>query len=152
MLKISSTILLLLCLGVGAAAATQDCLRPAEVEAEQAIRFQTELMVVSETCHEQTYPKFLHRNRAALADYQRRMIERYRRIGAPRPKASLDTYMTQLANQTALRISNEPVEALCHEQADFLATANALDGKKFRHYIAKQAVERDADEHRRCAE
>jgi len=151
MLKITSAILVLLCLGVGAAAATQECLPPAEVEAEQAIRFQTELMVVSETCHEQSYPKFLHRNRAALAEYQRRMIERYRRAGAPRPKASLDTYMTQLANETALRVSNEPVEALCHEQADFLATANALDGKKFRRYIAKQAVERDG-EHRRCAE
>lgn len=151
MLKIMSTSLLLLCLGVGATAATQGCLQTAEAEAEQAIRFQTELMVVSETCHEQTYPQFLHRNRIALAEYQRRMIERYRRAGAARPKASLDTYMTRLANETALRVSNEPVEALCHEQADFLATAGALEGKKFRRYIAKQAVADDA-EHRRCAD
>ena len=148
--KITSAVLALLCLGVGATAATQECWQPAEAEAEQAIRFQTELMVVSETCHELTYPQFLHRNRTVLAEYQRRMIERYRRAGAPRPKDSLDTYMTRLANETALRVSNEPVEALCHEQADFLATAKALDGKKFRRYIAKQAVERDA-EHRRCA-
>ena len=151
MLKITSTILLSLCVAVGATAATQDCLRPAEAEAEQAIRFQTELMVVSETCHEQTYPQFLHRNRAALAEYQRRMIERYRRGGAPRPKASLDTYMTRLADETALRVSNEPVETLCLEQADFLATAKALEGRKFRRYIAKQAVERDAED-RRCKE
>lgn len=151
MLKITSTISLLLCLGMGATAATQDCLRPADAEAEQAIRFQTELMVVSETCHEQTYPHFLHRNRTALAEYQKRMIERYRRTGAARPKASLDTYMTRLANETALRVSNEPVETLCQEQADFLASAKVLDGRKFRRYIAKQAVERDA-EHRRCAD
>jgi hypothetical protein len=151
MLKITSTVLALLCLVAGATAATHDCLRPAEAEAEQAIRFQTELMVVSEACHEQTYPQFLHRNRKALAEYQKRMIERYRRTGAARPKASLDTYMTRLANETALRVSDEPVEALCHEQADFLATANALDAKKFRRYIAQQAMERDA-EHRRCAD
>lgn len=151
MLKITSTILVLLCLAIGATAATRECLPPAEAEAEQAIRFQTELMVVSETCHEQTYPQFLHRNRRALAEYQRRMIERYRRAGEPRPKATLDTYMTRLANETALRVSNEPVETLCHEQADFLATAKTLDGKKFRRYIARQAVARDA-EHRRCAE
>jgi hypothetical protein len=151
MLKITSTVVAFLCLGVGATAATQGCLRPAEAEAEQAIRFQTELMVVSETCHEQTYPQFLHRNRIALAEYQRRMIERYRRAGAPQPKASLDTYMTRLANETALRVSNEPVDVLCREQADFLATAKTLDAKKFRRYIAKQAVARDA-EHRRCAE
>jgi hypothetical protein len=151
MLKITSTVLLLLCLGVGATAANPDCLRPAEAEAEQAIRFQTELMVVSETCHEQAYPQFLHRNRRALADYQRRMLERYRRAGAPRPKASLDSYMTRLANETALRVSDEPAEVLCHEQADFLAAAKTLDGKKFRRYITKQAVERDG-EHRRCTE
>jgi hypothetical protein len=151
MLKIMSAVSVLLCLVAAATAETQDCLRPAEAEAEQAIRFQTELMVVSETCHEQTYPHFLHRNRTALAEYQKRMIERYRRTGAARPKASLDTYMTRLANETALRVSNEPVEALCQEQADFLATANALDAKKFRRYIAKQAAERDA-ERRRCAD
>ena len=151
MLKITSTILVLLCLAIGATAATPECLPPAEAEAEQAIRFQTELMVVSETCHEQTYPQFLHRNRTALAEYQKRMIERYRRTGAARPKASLDTYLTGLANETALRVSAEPVEVLCREQADFLATANALDVRKFRRDIAKQAVERDA-EHRRCAD
>jgi hypothetical protein len=150
MLKIASAVLALLCLVAGAMAATQDCLRPAEAEAEQAIRFQTELMVVSETCHEQTYPQFLHRNHKALAEYQKRMIERYRRTGAPRPNASLDTYMTRLANEIALRVSAQPVDALCREQADFLATADALDGKKFRRYIAEQAVERDA-ERRRCA-
>jgi hypothetical protein len=150
MLKITSTVLAVLCLVAGATAAPQECLRPAEAEAAQAIRFQTELMVVSETCHEQIYPHFLHRNRLALAEYQKRMIERYRRTGAARPKASLDTYMTGLANETALRVSAEPVEVLCREQADFLATADALDVKKFRRYIAKQAVERDAE--RRCTE
>jgi len=149
MFKIMSAALVLFGIVASAAAATQECLRPAEAQAEQAIRFQIELMVVSETCHEPTYPHFLHRNRKALVDYQRGMIERYRRTGAPRPRASLDTYMTQLANQISLRVSAEAVEALCREQADFLATADALDAKKFRRYIAKQAVERDA-EHRRC--
>ena len=57
--------------------------------------------------------------------------------------------MTRLANETAAQVSAEPLEVLCREQADFLATADALDGKKFRRYIAKQATERDA-EHRRC--
>jgi uncharacterized protein len=151
MFKIMSAPLVLFCIAASAAAAAQECLRPAEVEAEQAIRFQTELMVMSETCHEQIYPHFLHRNRKALVDYQKRMIERYRRAGAARPTASLDTYMTRLANEVASRVSAAPVEELCREQADFLATADALNGKKFRRYIATQAVERDT-EHRRCDE
>jgi hypothetical protein len=119
MFKINSTALVLSCIVASAAAAAEDCLRPAEAEADQAIRFQTELMVVSETCREQTYPRFLRRNRKALVDYQQRMIERYRRTGAPRPRASLDSYMTQLANQISLQVSAEPVEALCRDQADF---------------------------------
>ena len=140
MFKIMSAAVALFGIVAGAAAATQECLRPGEAEAEKAIRFQTKLMVVSETCREQTYPRFLHRNSKVLVDYQKRMIERYRRTGAPWPRASLDTYMTQLANQISLRVSEQPAEALCREQADFLATADALDAKKFRRYIAKQAV------------
>ena len=149
MLKITGTVVAVLCLVAGATAATPECLRPAEAEAEQAIRFQTELMLVSETCREQTYPRFLRRNRKALVDYQQRMIERYRRAGAPRPRATLDSYMTQLANQISLQVSAEPVEALCRDQADFLATADALDVKKFRHYIAEQAIKHAAG-HGRC--
>jgi hypothetical protein len=150
MFKITSTVPVLLCLCAGAAAAAQECLRPADAEAEQAIRYQTELMVVSETCHEQTYPRFLHRNRKILVEYQRRLIERYRRAGARRPQASLDTYMTQLANQAALRVGAEPVGALCEQKADFLSAADALDAKKFRRYIAAKALEGDSD--RRCGD
>src|SRR5580704_13315181 len=149
MFKIMSAALVLFCVAASAVAATQECLRPAEAEAEEAIRFQTELMVVSETCHQQIYPRFVDRNRKELVGYQRRMIERFRRIGAPRPTASLDTYMTHLANEVALRVGAQDVDALCRDAADFLATADALDAKKFRRYIAEQAVERDG-EHRRC--
>ena len=106
-------------------------------------------MVVNETCHEQIYPRFLHRNRKALVDYQKRMIDRYRRAGAARPTASLDTFMTGLANQISLQAGAQPVDELCREHADFLAAADALDAKTFRRFIAKEAAGSDADD-RRC--
>jgi hypothetical protein len=146
MFKTMTTVAMSFCLVAGAAAAAQGCWRPAEAEAEQAIRYQTELMVVSETCHEQTYPRFLHRNRNILAEYQRRMIEHYRRAGAAHPQASLDTYMTRLANEVALRVGTQSVGALCQEKADFLAEADAFDAKKFRGYIVARAAERAAEQ------
>jgi len=149
MFKLMSAAVVLLGSIASTAAATQECLRPAEAEAEQAIRFQTELMVVSETCHQQIYPRFVDRNRKELVGYQRRMIEHFRRVGAPRPMASLDTYMTHLANEVALRVGAQDVGALCHDEADFLAIADALDAKEFHRYIAEEAAARDGEQ-RRC--
>lgn len=141
----------LLLVSVAAAAATRPCLKPAEIEADQAIRFQTELMVVSDTCRDETYLHFLRRNRKVLADYQEHMIEHYRRDGAAQPKARLDSYMTQLANEASLRVGATRPEILCRDKADFLATAASLDGKKFRRLVAEQAARSEAAE-RRCKE
>ena len=149
MLKLMIAASMLLVSVAAAAAATQQCLRPAEIEAEQAIRFQTELMVVSDACRDETYFRFSQRNHKALADYQKRMIEHYRRGGAAHPKARLDSYMTQLANEASLRAGDTRPEILCRDKADFLATAESLEGKKFRRYIAEQAAQRD-DADRRC--
>ncbi len=147
MLKLIPAASILLLAGV-ATAATEPCLRPAEFEADEAIRFQTELMVVSDTCRDTTYLRFAQRNRKALAEYQKRMIEHYRRGGAAQPKARLDSDMTQLANEASLRAGATRPEELCRDKADFLATAASLDGKTFRRYVAEQAAQSPAD--RRC--
>ncbi|HEX7967081.1 MAG TPA: hypothetical protein VF502_02590 [Stellaceae bacterium] len=149
MLKLMTAASVLLVSVAAAAAATQQCLRPAEAEAEQAIRFQTELMVVSDTCRDETYLRFSRRNRKALADYQKRMIEHYRRSGAAHPKARLDSYMTQLANEASLRAGETRPEILCRDKAELLATAESLEGKTFRRYVAEQAAQSGAAD-RRC--
>ncbi len=130
-----------LLVAAAAAGATEQCLRPAEIEADQAIRFQTELMVISDTCRDSTYVRFSRRNRKVLAAYQKQMIEHYRRGGAAKPKARLDSYMTELANEASLRAGATRPDILCRDKADFLATAGSLDGKKFRRLVAEQAAE-----------
>lgn len=125
-----------------AAAATPQCLRSNEVEADQAMRYQAELMVVSDTCGAQTYTRFARRNREALVDYQRQMVEKFRRGGSPHAEARLDSYLTQLANEASLRVGAQPVAVMCRDHQDFLAKAETLNGDSFRHYIAAHAAVR----------
>ncbi|HXY99551.1 MAG TPA: hypothetical protein VEI03_06095 [Stellaceae bacterium] len=152
MIKVATAAVLLLGSAAWAAAATPQCLQGAEVEAEQAIRFQTELMVVSDTCGAQTYTAFARRNRDALVDYQQLIIERFRRAGASHAEARFDAYLTQLANEVSLRVGAQPVAAMCRDAEEFLATAETLAGDQFRRYVAeKAAVQVAADTgDRRC--
>jgi hypothetical protein len=133
-----------------ATAATPQCLKPNEIEAEQAIRFQAELMVVSDTCGAQTYTHFTRRNHEALKEYQQQVIERFRRTGGPHPEARFDSYLTRLANEVSLRNGAQPVDQVCHAAASFLATADKLEHESFRRYVAARAAEKSA-EYRRCS-
>ena len=149
MIKHFTGVVLLLGSVVAAGAATPQCLKPAEIEAEQAIRFQAELMVISDTCGQQTYIRFAKRNRDVLVEYQHEMIEHFRRNGTARAEARFDTYLTRLANEVSLRAGARPVASVCQDAAEFLATADTLGKDEFRRYIADRAAEhRVAD--RRC--
>jgi hypothetical protein len=133
-----------------AAAAAPQCFRADEIEAEQAVRYQAELMVVSDTCGTQSYTQFARRNRDVLVEYQHQVIERFRRTGTPHAEARFDSYLTRLANEISLRNGAQPVAALCHDAASFLAAADKLEREDFRRYIAARAAESSAD-YRRCS-
>src|SRR5262249_1928358 len=121
--------LLSLCVG-GAEAASPRCYAPAEIEAEQAILFQTELMVIAEECRDPSYVAFVTRNRETIIEYQHRMIEHFRRAGGGHAETVFDSYLTRLANQSALRNGEVPRETVCAQGASLIATANALDKEK----------------------
>jgi hypothetical protein len=151
MFKFASAAVFLLGSVALAAAAAPQCLAPNEIEAEQAIRFQAELMVVSDTCGAQTYTQFARRNRTTLVAYQQQVIDRFRRDGTAHAEAKFDSYLTRLANEVSLRTGAQPVAAMCRDAASFLATAESLvGGDEFRHYIAQQAATHRAD-YRRCS-
>jgi hypothetical protein len=135
------TAVALLSLVVGSAeAATPRCYVPAEIEAEQAILFQTELMVVAEECRDPAYTSFLLRNKETIIDYQHRMLEHFRRTGSGRAETALDSYLTRLANQSALRNGQVPRDTVCAQGANLIATANALGGKSLRQFAIEKAT------------
>lgn len=133
-----------------AAAATATCFQPADIEAEQAIRYQTELMVISDTCGSDSYRDFTIRNREAIIFYQKQLMDRFRRAGARSPRASLDSYLTEMANQRSLAAGREQTQAVCGRSAALLAEAKKLSGEQLRRHIATLAAE-NGKGYRRCA-
>lgn len=142
MLRSATAAVVLLGSVAWAAAATPQCQRAQDMEADQAMRFQTEVMVVSDTCGAQTYTRFARRNRQVLVEYQRQVIDHFRRIGSPHAEARFDSYLTQLANEVSLRVGAQPVAQMCEQAQPLLTTADSLTGDGFRRYVAKQVAAR----------
>jgi hypothetical protein len=130
-------------------AAQPSCFNTAEIEAEQAILFQTELMVVADSCRDPSYVKFVQRNRDSVVMYQKRMIDRFRRTGEKKPESAFDRYATKLANESALRNGAAPVATVCAQALELLNTANTLNNKSFREFAAEKA-HNNAPFYRRC--
>src|SRR5689334_11493120 len=84
-----------------ASAADRNCFSAADIEAEQAIQFQTDLMVISSACRDTVYGEFRARNKDVIIRYQNAMIDHFRRTGARNPKSAYDSWQTSLANEAA---------------------------------------------------
>lgn len=106
---------------------------PAVVEAEQAIRFMTDVMVVSSACQDTVYAEFRLRNQVPIRAYQKTLITHFR--GNQR----FDTWDTSLANQAAQKHTGLPTAEICQKDAQLLKTAQGLDPEGFRHYAVEQA-------------
>jgi len=122
-----------------AAQAAPQCYRASEIEADQAVRYQAKLMVLSDSCRSNSYTQFMTRNAATLSFYQSEMIGFFRRHEARSPEDAFDHFLTRLANQIALDAGEEPLASLCPRSADFLSQAVSFDKDEFRHYVAAQA-------------
>lgn len=123
-----------------ASAAGRGCYSAKDLEAEQALLFLTNLMVVSSACqHSDAYAEFRLRNQYAIIAYQRAMIEHFRRAGYRRPQSVFDRWNTSLANQISLQDGAIPIAQVCQRAADMLKLASTLDPAGFHRYAATQA-------------
>jgi len=115
-------------------AAAGQCGAQRSVEAEQAIRYMTDLMVASSACRNTTYAEFALRNRLVIIDYQKAMI------GRLHGKAAFDRWNTSLANQAAMKEAVVPIAQFCQQAEPLMKQASALDTKGFRAFAAAQAA------------
>jgi hypothetical protein len=121
------------------------CYRHAEAVADQAIRYTTQIMVMSDTCRNDTYERFAMRHRRELVGFQDLLKQHFRRTAGRRAQAKLDEFMTHLANEAALRASGEDVAAVCSVAVAFLAAADRLSGPGLREYAERQVEVHDQD-------
>jgi hypothetical protein len=130
-------------IALSAQAATRQagCYSGADIEAEQAIRFQTQVMVLSDICRDSTYTSFSQHVHEALAGYQRQMVAHFQRTGRGSGERVFDTFMTRLANEFSLEAGHQSVAELCQSSASLLATANGFNNSvEFKKYIVAQVA------------
>lgn len=132
-----------------ASAADGSCYSAADQEAEQAIVFQTNLMVVSSACRDEVYGLFRARNKDAIIRYQKIMINHFRREGFRNAQSRFDSWNTSLANEIALKQGATPTAVVCQKAADMLKMAGGLDEKGLHDYAVAQAAS-PAETHPRC--
>jgi hypothetical protein len=132
-----------------ASAATQ-CFTAADREAEQALIFQTNLMVVSSACRDPTYAEFRYRNKTAIIAYQHEMIAHFRRAGYRDAQGQFDRWNTSLANEIALKQGEMPTAQVCQQAAEMLKMASTLDAKGFRDYAVAHVASAGNDGHVLC--
>ena len=133
----------------GASAADRGCYSPADMEAEQAIVFQTNLMVISSACRDEVYGEFRARNSSAIIRYQHIMIAHFRREGARNAQNEFDSWNTSLANEIALKQDAEPTVEVCQKAASLEKLASTLDPQGLHEYAVAQASA--TDPRQRCA-
>jgi lipid A disaccharide synthetase len=110
------------------------CYSQSAIEAEQAIRYLTDVMLASTACQNTTYAEFRLRNRDAIVAYQKAMISHFR------GEAAFDRWNTALANVAAQKQANENLGVFCQRAETLMKQAKALDPAAFRAYAASQAA------------
>ena len=122
------------------------CYSPAAIEAEEAIRFLTDLMVVSSACQDigeatAIYAGFRVRNQDPIRNYQKALIAHHHGT------AGFDRWNTSLANQKAQKEGGN--QQLCQQSAELLQKAKALDPQGYRAWAASEAAGA-GDRYARC--
>jgi hypothetical protein len=133
----------------GASATERHCYSAMDMEAEQAIRFQTNLMVISSACRDPVYGEFRARNSGAIIRYQRIMIAHFRHEGARNAQSEFDAWNTSLANEISLSEGAQPTVLVCQKAADLLKMASTLNSQGLHDYAVAQAAG-PAETHPRC--
>ncbi|MGH7124390.1 MAG: hypothetical protein ACREFI_08470 [Stellaceae bacterium] len=127
------------------AAPKGECFSNADLEAEVAVRFQAQLMVLSDICRDTTYGLFTQRNRDAIMAYQRQMIDHFKRAGERRADITFENYMTRLANQESIASGQLAMGQICQPTNPLIVTANSIGTPKdFRDYATSQAASKRA--------
>jgi hypothetical protein len=105
----------------------------AAAEAEQGLRFVTDVMVVSSACQDTIYAEFRLRNQKVIQDYQKTMITHMHGT------KNFDTWNTSLANKASQQRAGRATAQICQDSAEMMKLAKSFDEKAFRQYAASQA-------------
>jgi len=134
-----------LLLSANGALAASSCFQKDALEAWQAVRYMTELMVLSDTCRMHVYDSFIKRNFAALDAYHKDLVAHFREAGDRHPEDTVDRYVTHAANEVSEADGQMSTAELCAQKASYFANAQALAGEKFLQFVADLMAKQKSD-------
>ena len=119
------------------------CYSVAEFEAEQGIRLHTELMVVGLTCQHMDvkgetslfaqYKLFTLKHQARIQDWEKTLVEYYKRTAKGNPTRNFDSFRTRLANETSQRAIALSTPVFCGTHAPLVAKAMTASIEDIQH-------------------
>jgi hypothetical protein len=128
------------------AMAGPSCYTMPEAEAEQGIRIHSELMVIGLNCQHLykangqnlygAYRNFTSKNIKLFADYERNLMEYFRRTGEPNPEAKLNDMRTVFANKIANDSARMRPDQFCKAFSSRIEKASAMSQSDIKKWAA----------------
>ncbi len=126
---------------------TSTCYTPADVEAEQAIRLRSQLMVIGLNCQESRYSgtqenlyavyrRFVADHGPQFAAYESQMLNYFIRAGSGDPEADLARMSAEFGNKISLFATQTRTDMFCYKFSKQLLTVRHMNAGAFREWIA----------------
>ncbi|HYD31260.1 MAG TPA: hypothetical protein VEB64_10460 [Azospirillaceae bacterium] len=128
------------------------CYTKGEYEAEQAVRFHTEMMLVGLTCKDVMpeknlfvkYREFTNRHRGNLMQWEKVLIEHFRRNYGGNATRQFDTFRTEMANQMSRRAASITSSQYCGLLGNGAVDAMDMSGDDFKMLAGEDVIMRMA--------
>lgn len=128
------------------ALAANSCYTTPEAEAEQGIRIHSELMVIGLNCQHMykangknlysAYRSFTSDNIKLFADYERSLMEYFRRTGASDPESQLNSMRTVFANKIANDSARMRPDQFCKHYAGRIEKVSGMSQNEIKKWAA----------------
>jgi hypothetical protein len=136
-------VLILMSFSATAQAREAICYTPAQFEAEQGLRIQSELMVIALTCMKapgggqamyNKYQSFNSKHRGLISGYEAEMISFFRGNGLSANEAAINNFKTGLANDISQHAIRTSTASFCKQFASRVDQALSMDQPKVRRW------------------
>ena len=128
------------------AANAKSCYSKAEAEAEQGIRIHSELMVIGLNCQHMTprgwknfysqYRDITNKHADLFANYEKTMINYYRKTGKSNPERAIHTLRTGFANKVSTDAAKMRPDVFCSNFAPRIPRAAEMTRADFQQWAA----------------
>lgn len=121
------------------------CYSAEEMEAEQGLRIHTELMIIGLNCQHlaaangngnlyRQYEDYTRRHTGLIAEYERKMVNFYRRSGSANTERDINDLRTLLANKIAGEVVRLQPNVFCKAYGGRITQALAMDETQIRQW------------------